>query len=314
MTFALKIDCTPKTHEELAARRHKRFVAPLLDAQKTTPRMFADVSLEAWLEKVKQSGVDFIPGETVCRIPVDVIMRFDNPEPEDRLHWSTLKRIADEVVPGEMLRWDCCASFDVKMTMSRKGCKADQSSISWQANLSPDDPRFFDICYEYPGAEMAVIRRPWVEARQEGTHPAEYRVFVRNSQIEGVANYYIQRDIPLTETVRKEVLDTLDAAQRIVDSLGDALPFNLGHAALHDHFSAGKIHCTMDFLVTPAGQILFLEAGPAFGLGAHPCAFMENIKKERVSVQGVALAVGKPPLSVEEFKRAPATRPAARRI
>ena len=41
---------------------------------------------------------------------------------------------------------------------------------------------------------------------------------------------------------------------------------------------------TADFVVGKDGKVLFLEGGPPYGLGAHPCCF------EGRDIEGIALA------------------------
>ncbi len=41
-------------------------------------------------------------------------------------------------------------------------------------------------------------------------------------------------------------------------------------------FKLDKVSATLDFLVSSEGEVLFLEAGPPFGAGAHPCSVMEQ--------------------------------------
>ena len=160
--------------DQMAATRRFRMVRPFLEAQSAHSR-FNSVSLEAWLRLAADAGVPAVPGEVIARIPVEALLRFEDPAAWTE-HQSILEAANKAVGDGEMLRWDCCASLDLKFAMDKT---PDQVSMVDRASLHPGDPRFFDILYEFPEDEMRVLRRPWVSARREGSHPVEYRVFVK---------------------------------------------------------------------------------------------------------------------------------------
>lgn len=304
-----------------ASRREDRFVGPLRAAQTFLPglHVFSHVSLEGWMKEVCAAGIAYVPFEVAARIPLKTIMNFESPDAQDNEHWATLNAVRSGLTAKEMLRWDCCASSDIKIVMQHGGVvmqhgwmsKSDplnDSVPAWRSAIFPDDPRFFDIAYTYPGEVMPVIKRPWVEARREGSHPAEYRVFVENDQILGIANYYMQRDMTHSDCVHNEVTEALAMSQRLLDSMKarGSIVFNGETGAIDPMFEPGKISCTLDFLVDLDGNVLFLEAGPPFGLGAHPCAFMGNEIHvdggQIISVKGVALALGQNPLFMKDFQ------------
>ncbi len=245
------------------------------------PMAFPAVSLEAWLEVFRDAHVPRVPGKRIFCMPREVILRSDEPEPSDEALWASLYAALDDMPADHMARWDCCAESEVKyqMGMPRQSGGCDDAF----RQLSPQDPRAFDIIYEYPSDEVPVLSRPWIAARQQDGFPVEFRVFIRENCIQGIASYYPQRPLPASadilgfvekaRTLSAKVLDTLLASGRY--------PWMPG---MERRFARGKVHCTLDVLVTANDEVLFLEAGPPFGAGAHPCAFLG-----RESVEGVAL-------------------------
>lgn len=312
----------------LAQMRHDRLVAPLLRAQADHPdqSLFPAVSLSTWAEHAQASGIPTVPAEVVCHIPVDSIMCFEEQRPEDQVHWDALREVRAGLKADEMLRMDCCASSDMKSMMQDGGEKAAYEYLVEPDEANPAVPawrtlphlacmRIFDLSAEYPGDSVPVVKRPWVEARREDTHPVEYRVFVENGEVKGVANYYIQRGLEPTEQVRSEVSQAIANTRQLLTFMQDegALPFNVQADKEKNGFDPEKASCTIDFLVDRNGEVLFLEAGPPFGLGAHPCAFMENKLEvnghKEISVEGVCLALGAPALPLAEFEPAAKSRP-----
>jgi hypothetical protein len=172
-----------------------------------------------------------------------------------------------------------------------------------------------------PGPEGAqvFVARPWVacsrylEAQDPhregsplagvGVWPAEWRAFVKNGRVEGVAAYYGWAHAGEPEDARQALL-VRDLAQKIVDAAvaSNAVGANIElemyrtsgkevknpmiKSALEE-FSADGFHCTLDFIETENGPV-FLEGGPPFTPigGSHPCAFA-GIKE----IAGVALKV-----------------------
>lgn len=310
--------------EVMAQKREKRFLGPLVDARLKNPdrSIFSHVSLEGWLAEARAAALPMVEGEVVHRMPMLAILNIEEQREQDAVQWAALEKVRSSLGRNDMLRWDCCASLDVKGTMHDGSADLTSTqavdplngvSPAWRTVLDGQDPRFFDLAYVYPGEDIPVIKRPWVEARREGSHPVEYRVFVQNGEILGVANYYIQRDLQATDQVKGEVEQAIAHTERLIESMADrrAHAFNGPAEDIGPSFDPDRLSCTIDYLVAEDGRVLFLEAGPPFGLGAHPCAFMENKHPDLtgqfpggvISVKGVALAVGEPALSMDEFLR-----------
>ncbi|HDK03334.1 MAG TPA: hypothetical protein ENG84_05790 [Gammaproteobacteria bacterium] len=274
--IAEQIEKAAAKHDEIRAR----LCAPLTE----DPRRFNAVSLREWVGFAQAAGLNPVPAEPVASLPVDVVLRFDCPRPEDAPYWKAFERALEETGPGEMVRWSACASMELKWAM---GAAVDpQSPDRWghrpAAYLTPDDPRAFDVIYEYPEETIEVLRRPWVEARRVGAHPVEYRVFVQDSAVLGISSYYPQRPLVRDAQVERELAEVRAQTERLIRHLDACarLPWHPGYGKRYD---PERVHCTLDFLVETDGAVRLLEAGPPWGAGAHPCCF------EGREVAGIAL-------------------------
>lgn len=198
------------------------------------------------------------------------------------------------------------------------------------------EARFLDT---FPGHKprMHYLARPWVRAARrldgpdphrhgtpfagKGSWPAEWRVFVRNGEVTGVACYYgwvgeaspihAQRALLAAEAGRKIVaqakamglnarvipLEMLRAQVAQADEAGQPIsPVLLDEMA---RWPQDGLHCSLDFIETEDERgncvMTFLEGGPAHSPagGGHPCAFAgHGIRKETGKMcrcEGVAL-------------------------
>lgn len=284
-------------------RRHERFVKPIEDwKNKTGESAFPAESLSAWISIADESGIDFIPAMVAYQLPVASVLRFEDQTEEDRDHWNAVFSEIERMQPDEMMRLDFASGSDLKTVATGWACKMsdlmqphplNQNIPMFRASISPGDPRIYELSYEYASEHIPVLIRPWVKAREHDEAPVEYRVFVRNGEITGIANYYYHRDLPDDEQTEHEVINIIRSAQKLIESAQTrkAIPYRQAHEIKPDYFEPGKIHCTMDFLVDEDGTVKFLEAGPAFGAGAHPCAFVEHRNIEPV---GLALSAMQP--------------------
>lgn len=169
------------------------------------------------------------------------------------------------------------------------------------------DGRYVELFPQGHGTTIAYLARPWVQTNRraigpdphrhgtpfagKGAWPCEWRVFVENGTVTGVAAYYAWtgRATPLNA---QKALEAAALAQRIVDAgtalslrpvmmdlliaqrqqaAGSTLP--APHQEALVRFGTG-FSCTLDFLETEEG-LVFLEGGPAHTPigGGHPCAF-----------------------------------------
>jgi len=244
------------------------------------PGRFNAISLVEWLPRIAAAGVPHIPAETVFELAQDVWLHFDAPEEQHWPVWEGLHNAVASVPSSHMVRWDFCASLSLKGALARAKSPADSLR-----DLSPDDPRAFDILYEYPRETVPVLCRPWVPALHVDGYPVEFRAFVRESKVIAVASYYPQRPLCDSPQMRTFVSKVQSHSATIVDYLSASgqYPWLLG---FERQFKAGTVNATLDFLVREDGEVVFIEAGPPFGAGAHPCAFLG-----RDEIAGVALAL-----------------------
>ena len=128
----------------------------------------------------------------------------------------------------------------------------------------------------------------------KGAWPAEWRVFVENGEVKGVANYYgwcgeadaqsARGALAAADNARLIVAEAkaLGLASRFMDIMlltmqpsARETPEALAlRTRLLDRFDIDGLNCTLDFMETADGLKL-VEGGPAFSPigGAHPCAF-----------------------------------------
>lgn len=237
MNFKIPTPVVP-TIEELQAK------------YKGTPHannLLATTNLEAWLTRAKKAYIPAIPAIWSNPIPCrEVYQALDNePAPNLKLAQAWLEENLKE---NTMWRWSLCAPMEVKFQMGKGKGKVMQVPM-----LHIDDPRFFDILADALFASMETVKvgvRPWIEAATEANFPVEFRVFVEN-ETATVSSYYPQRPLDPKWEAQAQL------AKEYALALKTQMPDN-------QNFSA-------DFLVTTQEEVLFLEGGPGWGHGAHPC-------------------------------------------
>lgn len=246
-------------------------------------RPFVGTSLGAWLALAEAASVAVVPARRIITMPWDALMRFDEARTEDGAYWSAFAAALAALPDAHMVRWDPCSGLALKEAMA-----AGTTPGAAARELTPDDPRAYDILFEYPLDEVPVWSRPWVAARTYEGYPIEFRVFVRDSAIAGISSYYPQRSLPASPEILGYVEAARSATARVLGHLQAHATYPWMPSYARARFTPGAVHATLDFLVTPEGQVLFLEAGPPFGAGAHPCCFM-SARNERIVIDGVAL-------------------------
>ena len=234
---------------------------------------FCPISLGDWLDLCRQAGIPHVPARKVTTLLREDCLSFDTRgEHQDRLKAAFQEMSAAEQ-HLHMMRFDCCASLEVKYHMSK-------GEPYWKPEFDTlilDDPRAFDIIIEYPREELPVWQRPWTDALVYDSYPVEYQAFVNNGTITSISSYYPQRKlIEFPEHIRK-VREYTCALARTVQA-----PFLWSLAYKPPEMRADGIHFTADFMATKEG-ILFLEGGPPHEMGAHPCCFQPG------RIEGIAL-------------------------
>lgn len=248
------------------------------------PEGFNLLSLGQWMAAARAVRVPHVYARFIAEIAVDDLACF---QMEDMARTARLAEFFGTInkahKPGYVMRWDHCASSDLKAAMARGNVTQPPGF-----RLTIDDPRAYDLLDDLPPTQtmMTVWQRPWVAARMVNGYPVEYRLFVQNGQIAGVSSYYPQRPLPPTDLVAYEIRLACIYAAAILTAI--PLPIANPQVAAAG-LDPNQINCTLDFIATERGM-LFLEGGPPTTerWGAHTCCF-----GDRPPV-GVVLANGGP--------------------
>lgn len=283
------------SHEEIAerveqSRSHWRDLRNSVDLENT----FCPVDLGDWINLCKKSGVPYIAAEKIAEVACEDVVRFD--EPGEHLErtkpfWAAVNAYKEEALQSsqsgrafEMLRWSCCAPMDVKYRLG-KGWHV------WHEDLINlfmiDDPRAFDLIYEFPKPSVSAYARPWMKLLIHEKYPVEFRVFVENDEIIGISSYYPQRPLPLEYSGIRVYL-YLEQIIRCSESLilAQKKPLNCPELKrVAPNILLNKNSWTADFAVDDDEKVWFLEGGPPHTptFGAHPCCFPVG------EIEGIAL-------------------------
>lgn len=175
--------------------------------------------------------------------------------------------------------------------------------------LNITDSRTTSLYVQNDTKPLTVVARPWKTASRyyqgndphragtpldvPGLWPAEWRAFVVDGVVTGVANYYGWVGDTSPESARQAIA-VREAAQRMIDvAIAQGLEPRSMNVVLASRNPAavqlleackgeiGKFSATLDFIETDEG-LLFLEGGPASNQigGGHPCAFAGDIRLE----------------------------------
>lgn len=258
------------------------------------PNTFSTTSLVRWMDFVHKAKVPAVEATTVGVLNIEHLLSFDEIANADAMHVAEqLEAINKARKPGHMLRWDACAGLSLKEKMAY-GKEVEACDF----DLNPGEPRTFDILYEIPAEEVAVLERPWVNAKMMDNFPVEFRVFVNEGVVKAIANYYLQRpleDMPQMRDWMKRSIDLTNQIIAVVKEEGLCPAFSRQSNPGQD-FSA-----TLDFMVNETGEVLFLEAGPGFGFGAHPCSFLHTDGINYDPVVGAKMGSEKPSIPLDEL-------------
>lgn len=188
------------------------------------------------------------------------------------------------------------------------------------------DRRIVECYAQGPDGPSVFVARPWIQAGRfltgedphragsrfagPGIWPAEWRAFVFNGRVTGVAAYYGWAG-ELSPVAAANALKVRELAELVVGEAARQQAYPLypaleilrlrepAHPKLANilaTFTRDRIDCTIDFLETADGPMM-LEAGPAhypapIG-GGHPCSFAGARKIDGVAfrcLDGVLLA------------------------
>jgi len=151
-----------------------------------------------------------------------------------------------------------------------------------------DDPRAFDIIYDFPKPKVAAYARPRMSFLTHKDYPVEFRVFVENNEIIGISSHYPQRPLPIIDLSPLRVTLYLEKIAEYAMSLILAQKKSLNCPELRHHaphLNIAKNSWTADFAVDVDEDVWFLEGGPPHTrtFGAHPCCFPVG------EIEGIAL-------------------------
>jgi hypothetical protein len=256
------MDFTFPTHEELDKQlkeaevlRKKERENPSLEHQ----AFIKSISLEFWLKICDKVGIKSVPARFSEPILYDdLVPAFDGNSPGPTFT-AAAEWLASNIKENEMWRWDCCAPYEIKTAMAN--CKMPKIPP-----LYVDDPRFGDIFFDRNAPSIKIAIRPWIKVQYIRSYPLEFRVYVFKEGENAISNYYPQRDL-----TSKECVKWLAPAKKLADQLKVA---------------SGLKAFTVDFLITEDDKILFLEGGPKWGQGSHPCCFSpEKLKPGKIALK-----------------------------
>ncbi len=221
----------------------------------TDAKLESRILLSEWLPILDAAGVPHIPAVPIGSATVaEWLEAIDGLWPR-AVEEAMLEAARSE--PGHMVRWDCCASEDLKCYMARPDLASPKLEQRAKAPPTCDDPRLCDILFDCAGIygmeqQIALYRRPWWQAYMEGGWPVEFRVFYRGGELQGVSSYYPQR--PLAEEYEHDANVCAAMAGRIA--------------------AQGPRDFSADMLLMENGrQLVVIECGPPHERGAHPCCF-----------------------------------------
>lgn len=283
-----------------------RYGRDLREAANGTP--FNVLSLGTWNEIANEAGVARIPALYLGSIsPLTLLKIANNPEICDDADWEAVGDVSRTLTgivgdqPNErfMVRADCSAAAATKLAVqSGEGVAAEALGYHRREDgiCFPmlQDMRLLTQAMEWPGEEIALWARPWIEPatqsaasqsaasqpdvqiRQTVGIPREWRVFIEKGEIVAISNYYPQIERDWSQETQQTVSRVLERSDRMLETLKKR-GYEPHHPRYHQQVEPGDIWASFDFLEADDGHLLFLEGGPGHmrnpPWGAHPCCF-----------------------------------------
>ena len=229
----------------------------------------------------------------------------------------------DDVPYGWMVRSNIAGSSALKalagsgvLDDGREGAKIAEGvevGAGWvttgnRRRIDATDKRFVETFTQGHKDEIHYLARPWMDVGRfgegedphrhgtpfagKGKWPMEWRVFIEDGVITGVASYYPWVGSATPENAAK-ALEAVALAEKIADTMAELslVPRTMDtemlrwtatgakkvhplHLETLERFPRDGISCTLDFIETTDGMML-LEGGPPHTPigGGHPCAF-----------------------------------------
>lgn len=247
-----------------------------------SPTRFCPYSLGDWIGACQRAGTPHVPATHVTDFERYDILQHEEAGPHQQRLDQAYKAVRHTASPGWMLRWDCCASADLKFSMS-EARKPNGDTL----RTLPIDARLLEVLWDYPRVVVPVWRRPWIGEQMTfiDGYPVEYRAFVENDTLIGISSYYPQRPLPHNgdhlAAIDEHVAALLEELEGPFEwpvehdekmRIRSMFPTLDGWKTQSDKPHPDGIHFTADFAATTLGMV-FLEGGPPHFMGAHPCCF-----------------------------------------
>lgn len=269
--------------------------------------------------RIRQRVIQYATEIAGGTVPEPKEPAIDHEALDERLHAEM-----DDVPEGWMVRYARCGSANLKALagFGAIGPVVPEVKFGPDLKIGPGwvrrgnrrrvqvgDTRTIEAAAQGPGGAHHFLARPWIEASRyavgedphrhgtqfagKGVWPAEWRAFIEDGTVVGVASYYGWCGSVTPENARI-ALGVRALAQRIADA---AVALNAyprypdiellrasGHPGAENEpaireglarFARDKVACTLDFIEARGRGLMLLEGGPAntpFG-GGHPCAF-----------------------------------------
>ncbi|NDV52870.1 hypothetical protein [Salipiger sp. PrR003] len=259
------------------------------------------LSIESWLAVANLAGVPYIRAHMLDAFPSERFWEALDNEPEASAAFDTFHdRVVSLLQDTEMLRMEHVTPAEVKSVMSQGQAMTQGlfEDIEGKRIFFLFEDRFLSTFRDTGEDMVRAYARPIETPRkiagsfrgEEGSWPAEFRVFVENGKIVGISNYYVQVAMD-PEEYAPLAKAAVDHAQRILNTMEE---FRIGvgsyalcpdmpedGAELSDRPSWmpatwGHQDFTMDFMVLADGTVTFLEGGPAGMAAADPCCFFQE--------------------------------------
>jgi hypothetical protein len=247
-----------------------------------SPSKFCPYSLGDWIGVCQRAEVPHVPAMHVADFEPHDILQHEHAGPHQRRLDAAYEAVRRASRPGWMLRWDCCASADLKFSMAEGRTPDDNTR-----QKLPIDCRLQEILHDYPRTVVPVWRRPWMGEQMffiDG-YPVEYRAFVENGELIGISSYYPQRPLPRDDrhlaAIEKHIAALLGELEGPFEwpahhheamGIRTILPPMPRTEPRTDTPHPDGVHFTVDFAATRLGMLL-IEGGPPHFMGAHPCCF-----------------------------------------
>lgn len=221
------------------------------------------LDLRDWIARAEKAGIAHVPVFPVDIEPLSLEELFgmmDDPKsPEiiqrreelDRKTQEKLGEIDCKYTPPSMWRWNTCAPLEIKERMAEMlPCSENQTPPSENY-----DPRHISISESASRAgvkDIIPLVRPWLNVMKVLEYPVEFRVHVNAEGKTVTTSYYPQRDLG------PEWAPAAENATRLALKLRPFVKAGVPYSA--------------DFVVLEeADEVVFLEGGPHFKHGGHPC-------------------------------------------